>query len=479
MDDLGPRVRRALADEAARRSLPHFVERFFPLVAPDAQFESSWYIGFLCHEIVLAFSGANRRLIASLCPRSGKSVIISVLAVAWWLGHYPKTQFVCASYGLGLGGKLARDCRRVMQHPAYRRMFPAAALDPTKQAEQEFLTTAGGGRFTTSPGAGLTGRGGRILIFDDLMDAGDGFSQTSRDAAMEWIDRVARTRLDNPAKGTMVIVGQRLHQDDPIGRILEKEADQWRYLAIPVIAEEDEHYDLGNGRFHHRKTGDLLIPSRLPLDELERMKASMGSLVFNAQYMQRPVAEHGNIVRREWLRFYQGPYRSRPGDRIIQSWDCAMKTGPNNDYSVCITAAVNGPWDTGTITIIDVFRDRLEYPDLKRKIVQLHDQYRPHALVIEDAASGISVVQDIRQSTNVWPEAMRPVGDKAERLALQSAKIEQRRLWLPLGDPACEIMADEVVGFPGTRHDDQVDALVQLLAYLDVLDRRTVRQTQC
>lgn len=463
-----------LVDEACRLSLPTFIKRFFPICAPDAPFKHEWYVDLLCHETALAFSGVTPRLILSLCPRSGKSLIVSVMAVAWWLGHHPTKTFVCASYNLALGTKLGSLCLRVMRHPAYQRMFPKTRL--AKATALNIETTAGGGRFVTSPTAGVTGRGGQILVYDDLLDASDAMSPTAREAADTWVRSVALTRRDDPSTGSMVMVGQRLHVADPIGLTLEREGGDWRYVAVPIITEADETYEIGPGKIHHRKAGDQMLADRIPPKELERIKTAMGWIAYSAQYLQQPAPERGNIIMRDWFRGYTGPYRRVPGDRILQAWDCGVGVGAHNDYSVCVTVAINGPWDCCTIAVVDVFRDRLPYPGLKQKIIDLHRQWRPLEVGIEDAGNGAAVIQDLRSGNQIWPEALKPTKSKELRIAIQSAKIEQRRVFLPVGDPNAMALLEEAVAFPSVRHDDMVDALAYVLSMIDTFEGGMVVQ---
>lgn len=477
MNDLSPRLAREFLDEMSRQSLARFVERTFPIVSPGDALRPNWHHELIAHEVSLAFAGDQRRLAISIMPRALKSIVTSVCGVAWALGHNPALQVICASYSLDLALKLARDCRRLMQSETYRRIFPRTHLDPHKQGEQEFLTTRGGGRFTTSIGGTLTGRGGDVIILDDLMNAKDAYSKAARDTAGEWIDLVARSRLNDPVAGSIIIVGQRLHEDDPIGRIMAKERAFWRFVEIPAIAEQDETHDLGRGRIHLRKTGEALEPGRVPLVELEATKAAIGTAEFNAQYQQKPVPEEGNLVQRAWLRRGPPPPRTRQ-DRVVQSWDTAIQAGQGNDYSVCITALIpEGKFKGCDIHILEVYRQRLTYPQLKRMAQVYSNRWSPNIVLVEAAASGISLVQDLRDEGIVRPKGIRPVGDKVSRLSFHSAKLEQGRIWIPEEAKWADDFISELISFPSAKHDDQVDALTQLLAYVDERNRWRTTQT--
>lgn len=477
MNDLSPHLVRAVLDEASRQSLKHFVEQVFHIVAPGQKLELNWHHELIAHEAERAFLGEERRLAISVMPRSLKSVIVSVVGVAWLLGRDPSRKVICASYSMDLALALARDCRRLMQSETYRRIFPGTILDPRKQTENEYLTTRGGGRYTTSIGATLTGRGGGVIVLDDLMNAKDAYSKTARDNASEWINLAARSRLDNPAKGSIIIIGQRLHEDDPIGRIMDREGDLWRFVELPAIAETREIHDLGRGRVHVREVDEALEPHRVPLETLEALKASIGTAEFNAQYQQRPVPEQGNLVQRAWIKREPPPARTRK-DFVIQSWDTAMKIGQNNDYSVCITALIpEGSFKNCDIHILDVYRDRLDYPTLKKAVQAKVNHFNPNIVLVEDAGSGVSLIQDLRAiGGGIKPKGIRPEGDKVARLSLHSAKIEQGRVWIAQGVQGADDFIAELIGFPSAKHDDQVDAFTQLMAYVDVKTR--IRSSQ-
>ena len=186
---------------------------------------------------------------------------------------------------------------------------------------------------------------------------------------------------------------QRLHVDDLVGHVLDKD-ESWTHLNLPAIAEEDEEIPLSNGRFHRRKAGELLHPEREPKEVLERVKAEMGSQNFSAQYQQAPIPPEGALIKGNWFRTYpQAPERA-PGDRVVQSWDTATKAGMTNDYSVCTTWLMRGR----DYYLLDVLRKRLEYPDLRRTILSQAAAHAATAVLIEDAGTGAPLSQSITVS---------------------------------------------------------------------------------
>jgi predicted phage terminase large subunit-like protein len=206
-----------------------------------------------------------------------------------------------------------------------------------------------------------------------------------------------------------------------------------------------------------------LHPERESKAALDRIKAEIGSLMFSAQYQQRPVPMEGNLIRREWFRFYDELPQAVPG-WIAQSWDIALMTGEANDFSVCTT------WRMirGDYYLVDVFRDRLQYPDLRRKIASLAVQHGAQTILIENAGPGITLLQDLRHTPPPCmphPIGQKPNGSKADRVVAQSAKIEAGHVYLPRNAVWLDGFLLELLAFPHGRHDDQVDSVAQFLTW--------------
>jgi predicted phage terminase large subunit-like protein len=264
---------------------------------------------------------------------------------------------------------------------------------------------------------------------------------------------------------------QRLHEDDLAGHLLRQ--GEWLHLNLPAIATEDQEIPLANGLTYRRKQGDLLHPERESLETLDRMKAQIGSLQFSAQYQQEPIPLEGNIIRRGWFRFYDVLPPASYDTRIVQSWDVAMMTGHNNDYSVCTTWLVNYQ----DAYLIHVFRDRLEYPDLRRKVIALGTEHAAATILIEDAGPGMNLIQDLRADVKkpiVNPIPIKPEGSKVERMVAQSAKIEAGHIHLPKDAPWLATFLRELLAFPNGANDDQVDSVSQLFIWMQRSSRQPI-----
>jgi predicted phage terminase large subunit-like protein len=440
-----------------RSDLRFFVRKCFHTIVPGTPYLPNWHINAIVHQLMRVESGEIRRLMINQPPRSLKSICVSVAYVAWLLGHYPNRRIIVASYSNELAAELHRQFRMIIDSPWYRRLFPA--LRVAKDSGSELVTTAGGCRFATSVGGTVTGRGADLIIVDDPMKAEEALSESARAALIRWFRGTLRTRLNNQNNGAIVIVAQRLHEDDLCGHLLR--GDGWEHLDLAAIAVEDAVIPVGRGKVIRRRAGDILHPERENKEALDRIKAEITSLMFSAQYQQRPVPPEGNLIKRPWFRHQDG---APPGStkRIVQSWDVAMMTGDANDYSVCTTCEIV----KGDYYILDVFRRRLEYPDLRRALIKLAAKYRPTAILIEDAGPGTALLQDLRRDLPpgmVRPIGQKPKGSKAERMIAQSAKIEAGHVYLPKEADWLDTFLLELLGFPIGHHDDQVDSLSQLL----------------
>ena len=348
-----------------RSDFASFVERAFMELNPGSTYIYGEYIELVASRLEDVRLGKSRRLILNLPPRTLKSHAASVALPAWLLGHDPTLQIICASYGQDLAEKHARDCRTLMESQFYRKLFPGTRLSPLKHSVSDFMTTANGGRKATSVGGPITGRGADVIIIDDILKPEDAFSEPRRRSANDWFFGTLLSRLNNKEQSAIIIVMQRLHQDDLVGNVLDR--GSWDTLSLPAIAMEDEEYpysgSLADGTYR-RNAGEALHPERDTVETYNEIKRSVGEYTFNAQYQQEPTALDGGVVKKEWLRFYDPNEPLGDYSWILQSWDTACKIGEANDYSVCTTWKVVGR----NFYLIDVFRERLIFLDLKRAL---------------------------------------------------------------------------------------------------------------
>ena len=233
-----------------------------------------------------------------------KSQICSVAFAAYVLGDDPTKRVIGLSYSPDLATKSSIDCRVVMSSPWYRQLYPQTKLSRLKNTETEFATTQMGYRLATSIEGTLTGRGGDIIIVDDPLKPIDALSDSKRERVNNAFVNTILSRLDDKRTGAIIIVMQRLHEDDLVGRLLREAPGEWTVLSLPAIAEQEEEIEIGGPQPHVRHPGDVLHAEREPLSILESYRAQVGSDVFAAQYQQSPVPRGGVMIKRTWLRRY-------------------------------------------------------------------------------------------------------------------------------------------------------------------------------
>ena len=448
-----------------RTDFPSFVEKVFNTLCPGQTFVPAWYLDAIAYQLDRVRRGEVCRLIINLPPRSLKSIMASVAFPAFVLGHDPTRQIICASYSNDLAGKFSNDFRAVLGSGWYRAAFPATRISRTKDSESEVALTRRGFRLATSVGGTLTGRGGDIIIIDDPLKPLDADSELRRGAANDWFSNTLLSRLNNKRDGAIIVVMQRVHMDDLTGFLLGQ-SDEWEVLSLPAIAESDEQIALAPGRFHQRRVGDVLSPAREPLEEIENTKRQVGSGVFSAQYQQAPVPPGGAMIKRAWLKYYTSLPEIQGRPYIIQSWDTAAKGGPENDWSVCTTwVHINGTlW-----YLRDVWRGRVDYPTLKAKVKELAQEFGADEVLMEDAGSGTFLVQELKGKVRgLIP--VKPDRDKQTRMAAASAKIEAGQVFLLEGASWIADLEAELLAFPGSRYDDQVDSVSQALNHHSTLE---------
>src|ERR1700730_7228686 len=275
----------------------------------------------------------------------------------------------------------------------YKSLFPTR-LSPQKQSAQEFVTTENGFRLATSVGGVLTGRGADFIVIDDPLKPDEALSKTQRVAVNEWFSHTLYSRLNDKSKGCIIIVMQRLHQDDLVGHMLEQE--DWDLVRLPAIAEQDETHIIRTQyrtRTVIRKAGEALHPEREPLPVLEHLRRTLGEYNFAGQYQQQPAPLGGGMVKAEWFKTYPSNDLPVAFGLIYQSWDTANKNTELNDYSVCTTWGIKDK----KLYLLDVQRERLDYPDLKRAVARQAARFNPKNILIEDKASGTLLIQELKQ----------------------------------------------------------------------------------
>ena len=256
---------------------------------------------------------------------------------AFLLGHNPSAQIICASYAQDLSNKHAIDCRSILNSDWYQALFHTR-LSSQRQAVQEFMTTEKGFRLATSVGGVLTGRGADFVIIDDPLKPDEALSETQRTSVNQWYDNTLYSRLNNKGTGCIIIIMQRLHEDDLVGHVLEQ--GDWRVVTLPAIAEHEENHLIQTPfgtRKVQRLVGEALHPERESLEILQNLRETLGEYNFAGQYQQEPAPLGGGLVKLGWFKRYTPGEEPAEFEMIVQSWDTANKATELSDYSVCTT----------------------------------------------------------------------------------------------------------------------------------------------
>jgi predicted phage terminase large subunit-like protein len=346
-----------------------------------------------------------------------------------------------------------------MLTPWYRGIF-ATRLAAHRQAVQEFITTRQGYRLATSTGGVLTGRGADFILIDDPLKPEEALSKALRQACNEWFVHTLYSRLNDKRHGAIVLIMQRLHEDDLVGHVLAQEP--WEVLSFPAIAEADEVHrieTIWGPRCFRRRQGEALHPEREPLATLDHIRRTIGEYNFAGQYQQSPAPLGGGLVKLAWFKRYRENQLPERFDRIVQSWDTANKATELSDFSVCTTWGVAGK----ELFLLGLFRRRLEYPALKRAVCEQQSLFGASVVLIEDKASGTQLIQDLIADGCHGVTRYQPTGDKTMRLHAQTAVIENGFVHIPEAAPWLAEYLHELTVFPNGKHDDQADSTAQFL----------------
>ncbi len=453
---------RAKLRAAARDDFYLFYTMVYPEIDPNTPFSKSPHFRALAAAFEKVITGETPYLCVTLPPRYGKSMIGSVALPAYMLGRDPGARIICGSYAGDVARRFAKQTRQLMISPVFTDIF-GDVLEKKDGPVSDLNTIGQGYRLATSVDGMATGRGANIIIVDDPLKAADGNSAAIRETAHEWLRSTLMSRFDPGGQPRMIVIMQRLHQDDPVGRLMTE--DGWTLLEMPAHVLAPTTYDIGHGKVWTPKVGEALFPEGVSLERLAERRVAMGVAAFNAQFLQRPELPGGALFKMKHIQRYDPPrpYRHKI-EMIVQSWDPAISENDNAAYSVCTTWAICGK----DLYLLDVFRRRMEYPRLTHAILSLQKTHRAHKVIIEATGIGGAVWQDVRRKAKDPTIFVRvnPKQGKVERATIQLPRFENRRVYLPNEAPWLEAFENEVAAFPLGKYADQVDLMVQFFAGL-------------
>lgn len=395
-------------------------------------------------------SGECKRLMIAMPPRHGKSQMGSYLFPAYLMGKKPDSKLIVGSHTAELAQRFGRMIRNLVDDERYRELFPDMSLSADSKAAGRWGTNKGGEAFFIGKGGAMTGRGGDVVILDDILDEQDALSDTAMENTFEWYTSGPRQRLQ--PNGAIIVINTRWKTDDLSGRLLKQQsnlkADQWELLEFPAILP----------------SGTPLWPGYWDIDELERVKLSIGMSKWNAQWQQQPTNDDGAILKREWWRKWTEPYVP-PCEYIIQSYDTAYSKKETADYSVITTWGVFYPEESDpALILLNVKKGRWDFPELKRVAKDEYIYWQPDNVLIEGKASGISLQQELRRMgipvTLYSPGGRRTGQDKVSRANAVAPLLESGMIWYPENEEWADELVEECAAFPNGSYDDQVDSTV-------------------
>ncbi len=394
--------------------------------------------------------GKIKRLIINMPPRHTKSEFASYLLPAWMIGKNPKLKIIQATHTADLAIDFGRKTKNLVDQENYRELFPTR-LQEDSQAAGKWKTEQGGEYFAAGVGGAITGRGANLLIIDDPHKEqdirGDG---KSFEKAMNWYTAGPRQRLQ--PGGSIVIVMTRWSTKDVTGQLLkaqsEEGSDQWEVVELPALLPD----------------GKPVWPEYWTSEELLKTKASIPVSNWNAQYMQQPTGDEGALIKREWWKDWTAKHPP-PLDYIIQSYDTAFTKGTKSDYSAITTWGVFETEEDGqNIILLDAFKDRYEFPELRRVAYQQYLDWKPDMVIIEAKASGLPLTHELRQMDipviNFTPSRG---NDKHVRVNSVAPLFESGKIWAPMHEHFAQEVIEECASFPFGEHDDYVDSTTQAI----------------
>lgn len=442
-----------------------YFARFFFKVLHGSNFFVAEHHRLIIERLTDVVRGDCRRLIINIPPRYGKTELAVRLFVAWCIANNPRAKFIHVSFSDSLAMDNSDAIRDVLRSDEWRLLFPDITISRKTDAKNKWYTEEGGGVYATSFGGPITGFGagisgprqytgnglsadgfGGAIIVDDPMKAADALSETMRERLNFRINNTLMSRLNNPAETPVIVIMQRLHEEDTTGFLLNGgTGDKWEHLKLSAIRED----------------GTALWPEKHSIAMLEQMRAA-DSYTFAGQYMQEPASPGGNVFMRDWFRFYDDATLPITFDRIVQSWDFTFKNTEGAD-NVCGTVwGCKGP----NRYLLDCMCRKMNFTEQIASMRVMCDKW-PQAVAkyVEDKANGSAIIDALRSKVQgIVP--VTPTKSKMERAMAVTPLFEAGNVWFPKKDRAPWIgeFMDELATFPNAKHDDRVDSTTQALS---------------
>lgn len=422
----------------------------------NATLEDAFHIKVICDHLQAAYEGRFNRFAISIPPSFAKSILVSVIFPAWVWANDPSKQFLTGSNSSDLS---ARDTVRTRElinsdwyqfHWGYKFKFASDQNEKTNYKNDKH-----GHRYAFSTGARITGHRADIIIVDDGLNYNDRRSKAKQEQVNNLISGGLSTRYNNEATSLMIIVGQRLGKNDPIGHLLSK---KWGvHLNLPLEGNPEKACVTPLFK-DPRKKGESLWPSRWTKEVIAAKKTEVGSRDFATQYNQEPRDEDEAIFHDKWFKYY----REKPKfTKIIDSWDTSFGQNEKSDWSACTTW---GQTKDGHY-LIDAWHGRVKFPELKRKMIEINAKHGSNEILVENKASGVSSVQELQATTRLPLKLLNPIKDKLTRADASVPTFEAGKILFPELAKWLHDLKEEMLDFPDADHDDWVDTISQYIIY--------------
>lgn len=473
--------------EICKRSLREYIPRSWHLFEPGRPFIGGWHVDCICEHLQAVLDGQIKRLLLNVPPRCSKSSICSVAFPTWAWVRKPRLRFLASSYAQELAVRDALKSRRLIQSAWYQRRFSATfKLQRDQNVKSRYENNHLGYRISTSVGAATTGEGGDILLCDDPHSTLEALSEADRLACINWW-KEAMSNRHNDSSGASIVIGQRVHSNDLSAELLKQGG--WVHVNIPMEYDAKRKCTTSIGWSDPRTVDrELMQPARFSREDLDSRKREMGSVAYAGQYNQNPVPRGGAFFRTDWFSRWerQGIYYrlfswiTPNNPKVVLVSDClrfiTADTAATEKTSGDYTAI--GVWDltpTGDLICLHVHNEQMEAPQVKRTIRNLANIYGAAFVGIEYAATGIAIVQDLRddgmtiKGLKVTTEIESSLGakatlaDKVARATIAQIRMEGGQIFFPSDSPPWYgPFVAQLLAFSSMMahdHDDMVDML--------------------
>lgn len=469
-------------DALCRTKFDAFAERAFHIVNPNTAYEWNWHIGCISEHLTSLYDGDIRRLIINLPPRSLKSYLVSSAFAAWAMGKKPSAKFINTGYGSTVVEQNARNCRMIMRDLWYQALFPETRINPDMDRIMHFETTQRGQYYADTALSTITGVGCEYMVIDDPIKPMEAFSDTVRTSTNNNIRATLMNRFDDKRIGKLMLVMQRVHEDDTTGNLLKDGG--YVHVKLPAEAKSQIVIKLKDMEWR-MEPGDLLFPQRLSRAELDRTRQDMTELNYVGQFLQEPVAIGGGEFKEEWIQYYaQGACKPTTmnicilvdpagGEELnkkkkkLSDWTAMMVVGlgPDNNYY-----------------LLDAIRDRLNPTERVNTLFLLHRKWnelsgKPPRVGYEryGMMSDLHYIEE-KKRQDAYNFPLIELGGqimKEERIRKLIPDLQNGRWYFPQTliyvdgegrrfDLVSEIVKSEMATFPRARFDDMIDALSRI-----------------